>query len=92
MVNFDLPETAEDYVHRIGRTGRAGESGIAVSFASETDAFFIEPIEKFIGRKLTAIFPPEALLSPLPSFRRHRASRPARDPSPRRSGPPRRRR
>jgi len=67
VVNFDLPENPEDYVHRIGRTGRAGEHGTSVSFASETDAFYVEPIEAFIGRPLPRTFPDEAeLLEPLP--------------------------
>ncbi len=67
VVNYDLPENPEDYVHRIGRTGRAGEHGTSISFASETDAFYVEPIEAFIGRPLPRTFPDEAeLLEPLP--------------------------
>ncbi|MBM4352801.1 MAG: DEAD/DEAH box helicase [Deltaproteobacteria bacterium] len=67
VVNFDLPENPEDYVHRIGRTGRAGERGTSVSFASETDAFYVEPIEAFIGRPLPRSFPDQdELLEPLP--------------------------
>jgi len=67
VVNFDLPDNPEDYVHRIGRTGRAGETGTAINFASETDAFYVEPIEAFIGRPLPRTFPDEAeLLEPLP--------------------------
>jgi superfamily II DNA/RNA helicase len=38
VINYDLPRQAEDYVHRIGRTGRAGRSGIAISFANDRDA------------------------------------------------------
>jgi ATP-dependent RNA helicase RhlB len=52
VVNFDLPDDAEDYVHRIGRTARAGESGDAISFACETYAFNLGPIEKFIDAKI----------------------------------------
>ncbi|RYY79154.1 MAG: ATP-dependent RNA helicase RhlB [Moraxellaceae bacterium] len=52
VVNYTLPEHAEDYVHRIGRTGRAGESGISISFASEDDAFLLADLEKAIGQKL----------------------------------------
>jgi superfamily II DNA/RNA helicase len=44
VINFDLPKFAEDYVHRIGRTGRAGASGIAVSFASNRDALHLKKI------------------------------------------------
>jgi ATP-dependent RNA helicase RhlB len=52
VVNYTLPEHAEDYVHRIGRTGRAGESGISISFACEDDAFLLADLEKAIGQKL----------------------------------------
>jgi ATP-dependent RNA helicase RhlB len=52
VVNYTLPEHAEDYVHRIGRTGRAGEDGISISFASEDDAFLLADLEKAIGQKL----------------------------------------
>jgi len=75
VVNFDLPENPEDYVHRIGRTGRAGERGTSVCFASETDAFYIEPIQDFIGRKLECTFPEEELLTPLPAPTRRRPRR-----------------
>jgi superfamily II DNA/RNA helicase len=50
VINFDLPKFAEDYVHRIGRTGRAGASGIAVSFASNRDAGTLRNIERFTGQ------------------------------------------
>lgn len=49
VINFDLPKFAEDYVHRIGRTGRAGATGIAISFASRNDLQALLRIEKFIG-------------------------------------------
>ena len=52
VINFDLPKFAEDYVHRIGRTGRAGASGIAVSFASLNDQNYLDKIERFIGQTL----------------------------------------
>jgi ATP-dependent RNA helicase RhlB len=52
VFNFDLPEDAEDYVHRIGRTARAGASGDAVSFACETYSFSLPEIEEFIGHRL----------------------------------------
>ena len=54
VINFDLPMTAEDYVHRIGRTGRAGSSGIAISFASAKDRHLVAQIERFTGHKLVA--------------------------------------
>jgi ATP-dependent RNA helicase RhlB len=52
VVNYDLPEDAEDYVHRIGRTARAGAEGDAVSFVCETYAFSLPDIEQFIGHKV----------------------------------------
>ncbi len=62
VVNFTLPEEAEDYVHRIGRTGRAGKTGTSISFACEDDAFLLEPIEALLGDKLNCEQPPEAML------------------------------
>ena len=52
VINFDLPKFAEDYVHRIGRTGRAGATGVAVSFASLNDQNYLDKIERFIGQTL----------------------------------------
>lgn len=63
VVNFTLPEEPEDYVHRIGRTGRAGSTGTSISFACEDDAFLLEPIQKLLGEKLTCELPPEELLA-----------------------------
>lgn len=64
VVNFTLPEEPEDYIHRIGRTGRAGKNGTSISFACEDDAFLLEPIEKLMGKKLDCEQPPEELLAP----------------------------
>lgn len=64
VVNFTLPEEPEDYVHRIGRTGRAGKLGTSISFATEDDAFLLEPIQALMGRKLECKQPDEALLMP----------------------------
>ncbi|MCF6354920.1 MAG: ATP-dependent RNA helicase RhlB [Candidatus Polarisedimenticolaceae bacterium] len=52
IFNYDLPEDAEDYVHRIGRTARAGASGDAISFICEHYAFSLPDIESYIGHKL----------------------------------------
>lgn len=52
VINFTLPEQSDDYVHRIGRTGRAGTQGVSISFLSEDDAFYLPEIEKAIGQKL----------------------------------------
>jgi ATP-dependent RNA helicase RhlB len=62
VINYDLPEDAEDYVHRIGRTARAGADGDAISFACETYAFVLPDVERFIGAKIaTAPIEPEML-------------------------------
>lgn len=68
VVNFDFPYEPEDYVHRIGRTGRAGSTGIAISFADEYESCQIPDIEKFINEELkcTVIGPGDPLLKPLP--------------------------
>ncbi len=52
VFNFDIPFNAEDYVHRIGRTGRAGASGLAVSFVSSSDQRLMVDIEKLLRKKL----------------------------------------
>lgn len=65
VFNYNLPDSAEDYVHRIGRTGRAGQNGISISFASEDDAFSLPAIERYIGQKLTSSVPEEDLMQPL---------------------------
>ena len=52
VINYTLPEDAEDYVHRIGRTGRAGAKGVSLSLISEDDAFAVPDLEKYLGTKL----------------------------------------
>ena len=60
VINFDLPQDAEDYVHRIGRTARAGESGDAISLCCETYVYSLPDIERYIGRRLPVeTLPPE---------------------------------
>lgn len=56
VVNFDLPENAEDYVHRIGRTGRAGHEGVALSFATPDQKRDLELIERLIRQELNIHF------------------------------------
>jgi ATP-dependent RNA helicase RhlB len=56
VVNYDLPEDPENYVHRIGRTARAGKTGKAISLADETFVFGLESIEKFIDRKIPVVW------------------------------------
>jgi ATP-dependent RNA helicase RhlB len=52
VINWDLPQDPEDYVHRVGRTARAGAAGKAIALADETSALALEPIETFIGQKI----------------------------------------
>ena len=52
VINYDLPQDCEDYVHRIGRTARAGAEGMAISFADEDGAFYLEAIEEYIKQKI----------------------------------------
>lgn len=77
VFNYNLPDNAEDYVHRIGRTGRAGKHGVSVSFASEDDAFSLPAIESYISQKLTTAVPDEALMTELakPPITRKRGGR-----------------
>jgi ATP-dependent RNA helicase RhlB len=52
VINYDLPEDCEDYVHRIGRTARAGAEGKAISFADEEGALYLDAIEEYIQHKI----------------------------------------
>jgi ATP-dependent RNA helicase RhlB len=61
VINYDLPQDAEDYVHRIGRTGRAGAEGTAVSIACDDYVFSLDAIQKLIGRPIPVEWPPETL-------------------------------
>ena len=71
VFNYDLPQNAEDYVHRIGRTARAGASGDAVSFACERFVFGLPEIEEYISHKIpTAPVLPEMLPKLAPPVRR----------------------
>lgn len=61
VFNYDLPQDPEDYVHRIGRTARAGASGKAVSLACEKYVFSLEAIEEYVGMKIPHEFPDDDL-------------------------------
>jgi ATP-dependent RNA helicase RhlE len=92
VFNFDLPYNAEDYVHRIGRTGRAGASGLAVSFASRSDQRLVAEIEKLIKKSLN-VQPFELKSSGASAYdgrapRREREWEDDRTPDPRRWQPP----
>ncbi|RAU46899.1 MULTISPECIES: ATP-dependent RNA helicase RhlB [unclassified Pseudomonas] len=62
VINFTLPEVPDDYVHRIGRTGRAGAEGVSISFAGEDDSYQLPAIEEKLGRKISCEMPPTELL------------------------------
>ena len=72
VINFDFPYEAEDYVHRIGRTGRAGNTGIAISFADEDESFAIPEIEEYINEplKCTILQDDDPLMKPLEKLAR----------------------
>ena len=55
VINYDLPDVAETYVHRIGRTGRAGSSGIAITFCDEEEKEMFRNIEKLIGKSIPVL-------------------------------------
>lgn len=65
VINFTLPEVPDDYVHRIGRTGRAGAAGVSISFAGEDDSYQLPSIETLLGRKISCETPPTHLLRPV---------------------------
>ena len=78
VVNYDLPHNPEDYVHRIGRTGRAGASGEAISLVSESETRYLKDIEKLLGNAIEAQivpgFEPDAAEVPAYQSRSPRAS------------------
>jgi ATP-dependent RNA helicase RhlE len=82
VINYDLPYNAEDYVHRIGRTGRAGASGDAISLYSDKDERLLTDIEKMIKHK----FVPSELVGFTPSSANSGERRSRREESDRRSG------
>lgn len=84
VVNFDMPAVAETYVHRIGRTGRAGATGTAVSFVLPEEAGLLREIEKHTGTTVERLITPP--LEPLPAEKPPHAPQPPRSPA----QPPRR--
>ena len=53
VVNYDLPDVDENYVHRVGRTGRGVQKGVAISFCSEEEKLMLNEIEEYLGKKIT---------------------------------------
>lgn len=88
VFNFDLPQDAEDYVHRIGRTARAGAEGDAISFGCEDSVLSLPDIEEFIGNKIpSAAIEPELIADIARPRPRRRTRRPAgRSGQPRKGG------
>ena len=62
VINYDLPEQPEDYIHRIGRTGRAGHTGTSISFLCEYGAYYLPPIEELLDVRFSSILPTEEML------------------------------
>ncbi|MDT0617933.1 DEAD/DEAH box helicase [Salinisphaera sp. P385] len=83
VFNYDLPQDAEDYVHRIGRTARAGAEGDAISLACETYVYSLPDIEKYMGHKIDSEVAPS-------DYYAHDIERPAPRPRKPRGGPRRR--
>jgi ATP-dependent RNA helicase RhlB len=83
VINYDLPQDVEDYVHRIGRTARFGASGEAISFICEDYAYSMPDIEEFIGQKIPVkAIDKELLAEVIKPERIHREFRPARPKRP----------
>lgn len=85
VINYDIPQDPENYVHRIGRTARAGKSGRALTLACEDYVYHLEPLEQMLGYKLPVVWPEEDWYiadqaKPIP---RGRAPRNKRGPKPR---------
>ena len=98
IFNYDLPQQAEDYVHRIGRTARAGTQGVAVSFACEEYSFSLPEIQEFIGQSIENIPITDDMLpkpkprvrverAPPPNHKGKKSGKPSRGGNRRRSGP-----
>jgi ATP-dependent RNA helicase RhlE len=52
VINYDVPQDAEDYVHRVGRTARADSTGVALTLVSQNDMFYLQRIERLIEREI----------------------------------------
>ncbi|HET7282839.1 MAG TPA: DEAD/DEAH box helicase [Sphingomicrobium sp.] len=86
VFNFDVPWQPDDYVHRIGRTGRAGAKGTAITLATKADGELVERIEKLTGHKIARIGKPEKVEAPKRAEAK-REPRPKEQPQPRKEEP-----
>ncbi len=94
VINYELPHIPEDYIHRIGRTGRAGASGVAVSLVDPAEDKYLAEIEKLIKKKVLVHQPDDfsaekAAMALAPRERRERGDRPVRAPRAVRESSPR---
>jgi len=83
VINYDLPQDAENYIHRIGRTARAGKTGRALLLACEKYVFHLEPLEEMLGYKIPTIWPEDDwfikdVSQRVPGRRKGRGIRPSR--------------
>jgi len=86
VINYDLPQDSENYIHRIGRTARAGKAGRALSIACERYVFHLEPLEEMLGYKIPVVWPEndwfvEDKAGPVFTATRDRGRRPAQRPT-----------
>ncbi len=79
VVNYDLPERAEDYIHRIGRTGRAGHTGLSISFLCEYGAYYLPAIEELLGTTFPSSQPTEEMVTLPPELKNARLPELKRD-------------
>jgi len=87
VVNFELPNVAEQYVHRIGRTARAGASGIAVAFCADDERAYLRDIEKLTRQKITVQPLPEDFNQQSAAIKATRVKTMGADPAPREDRP-----
>jgi ATP-dependent RNA helicase RhlB len=80
VVNYDMPYESDDYVHRIGRTGRAGETGKSIGFVCEYGAHMIPALEKLLGHPIACEYPTEEMVT-LPSMPAQPAPETLREPA-----------
>ncbi|MDQ2893843.1 MAG: DEAD/DEAH box helicase [Pseudomonadota bacterium] len=87
VINFELPNVAEQYVHRIGRTARAGASGIAIGFCADDEKPYLRDIERLTRQKITVTPLPEDFLAQAKQIKQTRTNAIGADPAPREDRP-----